>query len=149
MKKYPYQEAKTTIRSICEAAAKGHFDSRDKFMAVLEENPHIAAQGYNPYGKIFFWNDASADLYGHSESAAINQDLFELILPPDFRKLAHDMVTAAAKTGKMPEAGPCDLVRYNGHFVTVFSGHLVFKWDDTAVPEFYCIDLPTCPDSDS
>ncbi len=141
MKKYPYKEAKETITSICNAAHAGQFDTRDKFMALLDQNPHIAAQGYNPHGKIFFWNEASAHLYGHSEAAAVNQDLFELILPDEMRHLARDMILCAAKTGKMPDAGACDLVRYDGSFVTVYSGHVVFKWEN-AYPEFYCVDLP-------
>ena len=115
-------------------------------MALLDENPHIAVQGYNPYGIIFYWNDASAHLYGYSEAAAINQNLFELVLPPEMQPLAQDMISCARKTGKIPEAGPCDLLRHDGDFVTVFSGHLMFKWNGAATPEFYCIDLATCPD---
>lgn len=147
MKKYPYNKAKEEILGIHRAAVAGEYDSREKFMALLDANPHIAVQGYNPYGIIFYWNDASAHLYGYSESAAVNQSLFELILPPEMRPLAKDMIACAHKTGKLPEAGPCDLMRHNGEFVTVFSGHLMFKWDETAVPEFYCIDLATCADA--
>lgn len=141
MKKYPYKKAKTIITAICQSAANGEYDTRDKFMSMLEKHPHLAVQGYNPHGKIFFWNGASAHVYGHSEAAAVNQDLFELILPPEMRDLAQDMIIFAARTGKMPEASACDLVRYNGDFVSVFSGHLVFKWENNH-PEFYRIDLP-------
>jgi PAS domain S-box-containing protein len=147
MKKHPYKQAKATIRAICRAAAEGEYGSREKFMAMLSANPHIAVKGYNPYGIIFYWNDASAHLYGYSEAAAVNQNLFELIMPPEMRRLAKDMISCAQKTGKVPEAGPCDLMRHNGEFVTVFSGHMMFKWEETAIPEFYCIDLATCPES--
>ena len=149
MKKYPYSEAKSEILRICHAAKAGAFDSREKFMALLEAHPHIAAQGYNPYGIIFYWNDASAHLYGHSEAAAINRNLFDLILPPEMRPLAKDMISCARKTGETPEAGPCDLIRHNGQFVTVFSGHLMFRWEDATVPEFYCIDLAIDMDTDA
>ena len=148
MKKHPYKKAKEEILGICSAAGAGEYDSREKFMARLDENPHIAVKGYNPYGKIFYWNDASAHLYGYSESAAVNQNLFDLILPPEMRPLAQDMISCAQKTGKFPEAGPCDLMRYNGKFVTVFSGHMMFKWEKAAVPEFYCIDLATHSEPD-
>ena len=141
IKTYPYNQAKETIAEICRAAAEGEFDTREKFMAMLDSNPHIAAQGYNTYGKIFYWNDASTHLYGHSEASVFNQDLFELILPESMRSLARDMIQSAAKTGRMPEPSSCDLVRYNGERVTVFSGHLIFTWGGT-YPEFYCIDLP-------
>lgn len=141
MKRYPFNEAKETILSICRKAAAGEYDSRDKFIAVLKEHPHIAAQGYNPFGKIFFWNTASAHLYGHSEAAAVNRNLFDLTLPEDMRMLARDMIACAMKTGKLPVAGPYDLVRYDGKIITVFSGHAMFKWNEGSMPEFYCINL--------
>ena len=147
MKKYPYKAAKEIITSICTSAQHGHFDTREKFLAMLDKNPHIAAQGYNPHGRIFFWNDASTLLYGHGDGAAINQDLVELILPREIRPLARDMIAAGAKTGKMPEAGSCDLVRCDGSFITVYSGHMVFKWDGSC-PEFYCVDLPIDAEED-
>jgi len=141
MNRLPYEEARKTITAICRAASEGAYDSRAKFMAMLDENPHIAAQGYNPYGKIFYWNNASTRLYGYGEADAVNQDIFDLILPPDLRNLARDMVSCAAKTGKLPEPSACDLMQYGGDSITVFSGHLVFKWENNC-PEFYCLDLP-------
>jgi PAS domain S-box-containing protein len=142
MNRYPIEEAREAILSICRKAEKDGYHSREEFMTELDENPHIAAQGYNPFGKIFFWNTASARLYGYSEAAAINQNLFELILPPEMRPLALDMISCAHNTGRLPEAGACDLMRHNGGFVTVFSGHLMFNWEGASVPEFYCVDLP-------
>ena len=141
IKKFSYEQAKDTITAICTAAAEGAFDEREKFIGMLDANPHLAVQGYNTHGKIFYWNEASAHLYGHSESAAVKRDLFELILPLEMRSLARDMILSAARTGRMPEPSACDLMRYNGERVTVFSGHLIFKWGGT-YPEFYCVDLP-------
>jgi len=141
MLKYDSPEAKTMIQSICQAADAGEYDTREKFMAMLEQNPHIAAQGYNAYGKIFYWNKASCELYGYSEAAAVNQELFELILPPEFRQFARDLISTAQKTGKTPEAGPCDLVRRGGELVTVYSGHVMFNWDSDTTSEFYCVDV--------
>lgn len=37
--------------------------------------------------------------------------------------------------------GPCDLMRRNNEFVTVYSGHLVFQGDNATTPGFYCLDL--------
>ena len=147
MKKYPYQNAKKLIQSICKAATDGEYDAREKFHAMLEANPDVAAQGYNAYGKIFFWNQASAHLYGYSEAAAVNQDLFEMVIPPEMRPLARDMILAASKTDKLPEASSCDLLQRNGEYVTVFSGHLIFRWDGPAVPEFYCVDIGIDPEA--
>jgi len=147
MKKYTYTEAKKLIQSICKAAADGKYDAREKFHSMLEANPDVAVQGYNATGKIFFWNKASANLYGHSEAAAINQDVFETILPPEMRQLARDIILAATKTGKTPEASSCDLLQRNGEYVTVFSGHLMFNWDGLAAPEFYCVDIGIDPHS--
>ncbi len=110
-------------------------------MDMLQTNPHIAVQGYNAYAKIFFWNQASVNLYGYREDEAVNKDLTELILPPEMRGFAQDMITNGAKTGSMPAAGACDLLDSNGDYLTVYSGHVVFQWDHTSIPEFYCIDL--------
>jgi PAS domain S-box-containing protein len=141
MKKYVYAEAKALIQSICKAAADGEYDTREKFLAMLEANPDVAAQGYNAFGKIFFWNKASAALYDYRETEAISKDIFELVIPPEMRQLARDMVLSASKTGKMPEASACDLFRRDGEYVTVFSGHLMFRWENPTTPEFYCIDI--------
>jgi PAS domain S-box-containing protein len=141
MKKHPYKNAKKIIHSICTAAEAGDFDTREKFLSMLTANPDVAAQGYNIFGKIFFWNPASAALYGYNEAAAVNQDLFELILPPNLQQFARDMISMASKTGKLPEPGAFDLIRRNNEFVTVFSGHLMFQWENGSSPEFYCVDI--------
>lgn len=141
MKTYAYSEAKELIQPICDAAANGKYDTREKFMAMLAENPTIASQGYNAFGKIFFWNPASTDLYGHREADTVNMDLFELVLPPELRQYARTMTREARNTGRFPEAGPCDLLRKNNEYITVYSGHLIFQWDEGTEPEFYCIDV--------
>ena len=141
MNKYTYKEAKKHIHTICSAAEKGEFNTREKFLSLLKANPDIAAQGYNIFGKIFFWNTASAKLYGYNEAAAVNQDLFELLLPHELQQFGRDMMTMACKTGKFPDPAAFDLLRRNGEYVTVFSGHLMFQWDNASSPEFYCIDL--------
>ena len=140
-KKYPFKDAKKEIEEICNGMNTDAFDSREKFMAMVDQNPHIAVQGYNAFGKIFFWNTASSHLYGYRESEAINQDLVDLILPPEMRSFARAMISNAQKTGKMPDAGACDLLHNNGEYITVFSGHVVFSWNNATTPEFYCVDL--------
>ena len=145
MTKYAYPEAKALIQSICEAAENGNYDTREKFLAMLDETPAVASQGYNAFGKIFFWNPASTDLYGHREHTAVNKDIFELIMPPELRQYARDMVAVARKTGRFPGSGSCDLVKENGKYVTVYSGHLVFQWEEGTEPEFYCIDVAIEP----
>lgn len=148
MKKYPYEDAKKTIDLVCQRAEDGEFDTREKFMSFLDDNPYIAAQGYNSFGKIFYWNTASSDVYGYRESEAINQDLIELIIPPEMRPYVHDMLLNARKSGKMPDGSACDLLKYGGDYVTVYSGHLIFSWDNATSPEFYCIDLPMITEDD-
>ncbi len=145
MEKYPYKEAKKLVQSICEAADAGKYDTREKFLTILDANPDIAAQGYNPFGKIFFWNTGSFLLYGYKEADAFNKDLFDLIIPPELRPLARDSITTATRTGKTPAPSACDLLRHNGEYVTVFSGHLMFQWDNASSPEFYCIDVEIEP----
>jgi PAS domain-containing protein len=146
MRIYPYKEAQALINSICKAAADGEYDTREKFLAMLEANPDVAAQGYNSFGKVFFWNQRSSHLYGYKESEAVNRDIYELILPPEMRPLARDLIDAAGRTGKMLEASSCDLLHRNGDYVTVFSGHVMFIWDSPSTPEFYCLDVGIDPE---
>ena len=149
MNKYAYPEAKKLIQSICDAAKNGAYDTREKFMAMLDQNPDIAVQGYNAFGKVFFWNSASTPLYGWPEHTVINKDLFELLLPPELRPFARDMTQMARRSGTFPKAGSCDLLRRSGEYITVFSGHLVFQWNEGTEPEFYCIDVAIAPVDDS
>lgn len=141
MTKFSFQDAKAIINTVCKSAANNEFPTRESFMDMLQTNPHIAVQGYNAYGKIFFWNQASISLYGYREDEAVNKDLTELILPPEMRGFARDMIANGAKTGNMPAAGACDLLNSDGNYITVYSGHVVFQWDEATTPEFYCIDL--------
>ena len=147
MKKYTHQQAKKLILSICKAAKNGEYDTREKFHTVLETYPEIAVQGYNPFGKIFLWNTASALLYGYRPEEAIGKDLFDTLLTPEMRPLARDLILSADKTGKMPSPSACDLLHRNGEYITVFSGHLLFSWDGPATPEFYCVDIAIDPQS--
>ena len=140
-KKHAYKDAKETIQTICNAANAGEYDTREKFMAMVEQNPQVAVQGYNAFGKIFYWNEASVGLYGYREDEAINQDITELVIPLEMRQLARDAIARGRKTGKMQDPSPCDLVHSSGNYVTVLSGHLVFQWENASSPEFYCLDL--------
>jgi PAS domain-containing protein len=148
IKKYSFQDAKAIIHTVCDAAKAGDFETRAAFMDMLDRNPHLAVQGYNAFGKIFFWNDAAVDLYGYRESEAVNQELFELIIPKEMRHLARAEVEVAQKTGKMMEAAACDLLRENDEFVTVYSGHLILQWDG-GPKEFYCVDLALETEADA
>ncbi len=144
-KKYPYTKAKELIESICAAAKAGEYDTREKFLAMLDANPDIAAQGYNAFGKIFFWNRSSAHLYGYSETAAFNKNIFDLILPPELRQFAKDLILSASKTNKMPEPSAVDVLQHDGEYVTIFSGHIMFRWGNSVSPEFYCVDISIEP----
>ena len=142
MLEYSFQDAKVAINALCKTAEQNGFPTRESFLDAIHAAPHLAVQGYNAFGKIFFWNDASIRLYGFREAEAVNQDLTELVIPPEMRAFARDMIANGVKTGKMPAAAACDLLRSTGEYVTVYSGHLVFQWDHATTPEFYCIDLP-------
>ncbi|MDF7823087.1 PAS domain-containing protein [Pontiellaceae bacterium B12227] len=142
MADYSFQDAKTIINELCKKAEGDGFPTRESFMDVIEANPDLAVQGYNAFCKIFLWNEASIRLYGYREDEAVNQDLTELVIPAEMRPFARDMISIGVRTGKMPDASACDLLTASGDFVTVYSGHLVFQWDNATTPEFYCIDLP-------
>ncbi len=145
MTKYTYPEAKKLIQSICKAAGEGEYDTREKFLSMLDDNRAIATQGYNAFGKIFYWNYGSTALYGYKEYDVVNKDLVDLILPQELRQYAREMISVAQKTGKFPDPSSCDLIARNGEYVTVYSGHLVFQWEEGSQPEFYCIDVAIDP----
>lgn len=146
VKQFSIQDAKAIIHDICDAAENGNFPTRASFLDMLTLNPLLGAQGYNCFGKIFYWNNASVSLYGHRIEEAINQDLVELILPLEMQKFARDMITKGCRTGQMPAPGAFDLLHKDGSHVTVYSGHLVFNWDHSTTPELYCVDLPILND---
>ena len=141
-KLYSIQDARAIIQDICDAAERGDYPTRASFLEMLAINPRIAAQGYNCFGKIFYWNAASVSMYGHRMEEAINQDLVELILPAEMRQFARDLIHNACRSGQMPAPAACDLLHKTGTPITVFSGHLVFNWNESTTPELYCIDLP-------
>lgn len=149
MTKFSIQDARSIINELCEKADHNGFPTRKSFMDMIARNPLIAVQGYNCFGKIFFWNNSSVTVYGHRVEEAINKDLVELIIPPEMRKFVRDMITLGAKSGNMPDPGACDLLHADGSYVTVYSGHLAFSWDGASTPEFYCLDLPliTAPEA--
>lgn len=142
MSQFTLQEARAIINELCETAENNGFPTRKSFMDMLALNPRIAVQGYNHFGKIFYWNNASITVYGHRIEEAVNQDLVELIIPPEMRQFARDMIARGARTGKMPDPGACDLVNAAGQYVTVYSGHIAFSWGNSSTAEFYCVDLP-------
>jgi len=141
MNAYPFKEAKEKIDSICRKAAENGYPTRECFYTMLQENPDIACQGYNAFGLIFFWNTASHLLYGYREEEVIGCNLFDLILPQELHTFARDAVAVARKTGRTPSPGPVDLLHRRGQRLHIYSGHLVFRWDKRAEPEFYCIDI--------
>ncbi|QBG48605.1 PAS domain-containing protein [Verrucomicrobia bacterium S94] len=147
MTQFSIHEAKTIIKKLCCFNEENRFPTRESFMDMLAMNPHVAVQGYNSFGKIFYWNNASVTLYGHRLEEAINKDLVELIIPPEMRKYVRDTIKLGAKNGIMPEPCICDLLQANGQYVTVYSGHLAFLWENSSTPEFYCLDLPVATDT--
>ena len=66
--------------------------------------------------------------------------------PKEAKKMIVEMYDAA-RTGKYTSrADFYTMLDYhplhkNGDFVNVFSGYLIFYWDDAAEPEFYYINL--------
>lgn len=146
MTQFSIHEAKTIINKLCSSEEQNRFPTRESFMDMLAMNPHVAVQGYNCFGKIFYWNNASVTLYGHRFEEAINKDLIELIIPPEMRQFVRDAIKRGAKTGIMPEPCACDLLNADGEYVTVYSGHLAFSWGNSSTPEFYCLDLPIAAD---
>jgi PAS domain S-box-containing protein len=142
MKIYSKEEARRAVMAIYDRAEAGHFRSRDHFHSILDDHPHLAAQGYDRNGYIFFWNKASEGLYGYPAEEVLGKDLVSLILPANLREYARTAIVFSAKGNKcLPPPDTAHLLNKEGEYVTVFSGHLMFEWAESESPEFYCIDL--------
>jgi PAS domain S-box-containing protein len=116
--------------------------SESKFRSLMEYIP-LGIQGYDPDGKIFFWNKASEKIYGYSMEEALGNDLGTLIIPDDIKPFYHASLLSATtmtKSGEFSPEGEVYLTRKDGTRVLLRSIH-VAVCDEGKLPMLYCIDI--------
>ncbi len=111
-----------------------------RFRRLFEEVPRIPVQGYDQNLKVFFWNQASAELYGYTAEEAIGKTLEELILTPDLatslRQGYHHWITQ----GIPVSPGELSVHRKDHSPLSIFSSHVMIV-NHRGAAEFYCVDL--------
>lgn len=112
-----------------------------KDLDTLFELRDIAIQGYDADRRVFYWNEASANLYGYTKEEAIGSQLEDLIIPDQARDAVISEINAWVSGELAPTGGALDLKRKDGTLIRVRSNHLALR-DDEGRFRLFCIDLP-------
>ncbi len=115
-------------------------DSEQRLRLLLNNLPSISVQGYRPDGTTFYWNKASAQLYGYSAEEALGRSLLDLIIPEPMHVGVRAAMAEMFATDVPIPAGELQLRKKDGSPVDVFSSHAL-----VTVPgqdaELYCLDI--------
>ncbi|MDC9724798.1 MAG: EAL domain-containing protein [Gammaproteobacteria bacterium] len=112
----------------------------EHFRLLLQSIPNVSVQGYDKNRRVNFWNKASENLYGYSQSEALGQLLEDLIIPDEMRETVIELTDSWLAGGQ--EIPPEELIlkTKSGQPITVYSSH-VMSHDKSGNPEMYCIDI--------
>ncbi len=117
-------------------------ESEQRLKGLIESIPHVAIQRFTVNGVIEYWNRASEEMYGYSESEAIGKDLFTLLFSD-----AEEIAEARESLRRLAESDetcsrPAELqVRTkSGDSVTIYSNYVVVRRNGRD-PEIFCIDV--------
>ncbi len=103
---------------------------------LLESVPGVAIQGYYMDGSVFFWDQASEQLYGYTRDEALASNLLDLIIPPEMQDAVRDQMARA----EIPEPRVLHLQRKDGQRVTVYSAHTAIPYGGQQ-PRMLCMDV--------
>ncbi len=109
------------------------------FARLLDTVENLSVQGYRADGTVFYWNDASQTVYGHTREEALGRNLTDLIIPPAMREEVRAAVAGMVETGVPLPAAELTLMRRDGSPVTVYSTHAVLDHEGKAV--LFCLDV--------
>jgi PAS domain S-box-containing protein len=74
--------------------------SKSQLLANLENTPNVSIQWYDEQGRIIYWNNASASIYGFTSQEAMGKTLDQLILTAEAAAEFLDIIADIKKTGK-------------------------------------------------
>ncbi len=114
--------------------------SEERFRRLVEEVPNLGVQGYRSDRTIFFWNKASADIYGYTASEATGRRLEETIIPSEMQSLVVEQVQNWLNGGEPIPSGEMELRRKDDTLVSVYSSHVMLE-NHHGDKEFYCLDV--------
>jgi len=112
-----------------------------KDIESLLELRDVAIQGYDADRRVFYWNEASTNLYGYTKEEAIGSQLEDLIIPDQARDAVISEIKSWVSGEQAPTGGSLDLKRKDGVLIRVRSNHLALH-DDEGHFRLFCIDLP-------
>jgi diguanylate cyclase (GGDEF)-like protein/PAS domain S-box-containing protein len=114
-------------------------ESELRFQQLIESLPAIAVQGYDEERRVVYWNDASTDLYGYSNTEAIGQLLEDLLIPPEIKEQVVEAHQNWLRHGAPILAAEIELLHKTGDRIPVFSSHVMLS--SGGQREMYCIDI--------
>jgi len=131
-----------TIRDITERkqAENKLKASEERFHSIFSNIPNIAVQGYDCDRKVTFWNKASEKLYGYSQDEAINNQLEDLIIPPEMKENIISMIQNWHENNVSIPNGELVLMKKDRSPVQVYSSHVMIE-KSNGEKEMFCIDL--------
>ncbi|MFP4161368.1 MAG: PAS domain S-box protein, partial [Ectothiorhodospira sp.] len=92
---------------------------------LLDNVPDVAIQGFFPDGTVFYWNAASARLFGYDTDEAVGASLLDLVPPPERREALAARLREIAETGQPRPSGVLTLRHRDGHPLTVYLSETV------------------------
>ncbi len=114
--------------------------SEQRFYELIESLPMVAVQGYDKSRRVIYWNDASRRLYGYTREEAQGQLIEDLIIPGYMRESVIDAHRNWLNKNISIPSEEIDLKHKEGHFVPVYSSHVMIK-QDSGECEMFCIDI--------
>jgi diguanylate cyclase (GGDEF)-like protein/PAS domain S-box-containing protein len=122
-----HKQAETTLQ-----------ESETRFRLLLQNIPAIALQSYDENGIIRYWNKASEQLYGHSQTDAIGRDLVQLIMPLKIQQSYRQLIQEMFKTEQPIATTELSLLHKNGSKVDILAYHAYVPGRQ---PEVFCIAI--------
>ncbi len=115
-------------------------ESENRFRSLIDRLEHIPVQGYDEDRRVIYWNKASSEIYGYSQTEAIGQKLEDLIIPPHMREEVINLTQRWTNENIPIPSSELTLHDKNGAPVPVYSSHFTHT-ASSGEKELFCIDI--------
>ncbi|WP_113906809.1 putative bifunctional diguanylate cyclase/phosphodiesterase [Aliidiomarina celeris] len=113
--------------------------SEARFRKLFDDTQAMSIQGYRADGTVVYWNDASEKIYGYSAHEALQQSLYDLIIPHEMRAEVKQAVAWMFEHQQGIPPARLNLKHKNGTTVPVYSSHTVVALPNDE-PIMFCMD---------
>ncbi|WP_143096391.1 bifunctional diguanylate cyclase/phosphodiesterase [Ectothiorhodospira mobilis] len=107
---------------------------------LLDNVPDVAIQGFDPDGTVFYWNAASARLFGYTAEEAVGASLLDLVVPPQRRDAFAARLREIARTGHPEPSGLITLRHRDGHPLTIYFSKTAVHYPGEAL-RIFCMNI--------